>query len=94
MGHSWFTLGKFALGVLYVIIFLSMISNSTGVRKLSKKVHMMASPAVRSVNKVRDIKKIASETSHECEICVIFTTRLYHKALKIDFVWSDMANNL
>ena len=55
---------------------------------LSKKVHTMASPAVRSVNKSRDIKN-AYETSHVYEICVMFTMCLYNKALKIDFAWSD-----
>ena len=59
----------------------------------SKKVRTVASPTVRSVNKSRGTQNcIRYEPQYA--ICLVFTIRLYYKALKIDFIWSDMANNL
>ena len=51
----------------------------------------MASPAVISVNRSHGTTNyIRNEPQYA--IRVVFTTRLYYKALQNDFVWPDMAN--
>ena len=75
------TLCKFVWG-WYVIIFLYMQFwiRLAAASYRDKKVQTVASPAVRSVNKSRDTRNCAQK-GPEYAICVIFTTRLYYKAL-------------
>ena len=47
-----------------------------------KKVRTVASPVVRSINKSRDTRH-CFENEPEYEICVLFTTHFYYKALGI-----------
>ena len=46
-----------------------------------------------SVGKSRD-RQHCIRNEQQYEIRDVFTTRLCYNAMKIDFVWSDMANNL
>ena len=78
------TLGKFDWGVRYVIIFLfvQFWIRLGVVSYYSKEVQTAASLVVRSVNKSRDTRNCV-QNEPEYAICVIFTTRLYYKALGI-----------
>ena len=69
--------------------------NSTGCCKLPQYESLYCGlfRAERLINSSRDTQNcIWSESQYA--ICVAFTTRLYDKTLKIDFVWPGMANNL
>ena len=87
-------MGKFDWEVWYVIIFLSVQCwiRLAAVSHRGKN-RTVASPAVRSVNKSRD-KQICFRNEPQYAICVVFTTRFYYRAMKIDFVQPDMANYL
>ena len=78
------TLGKFNWGVGYVIIFLyvQFWIRLAVVSYRGKKVRTVASPAARSVNTSRDTRNCVQKEP-EYAICVIFSTRLYYKALGI-----------
>ena len=61
-----------------------------------KKVRTVASPAVRAVNKSRDTWNYV-QNEPEYAICVIFTTRLYYKALWLiwwGLIWQIRHNHL
>ena len=75
-------MGKFDWGAWYVIIFLfaQFWIRLAAVSCRGKKVWTVAFPAVRSVNKSRDTRNCVLNEPHYV-ICVIFTTRLYCKAL-------------
>ena len=77
-------LGKSDWGVRYVIIFLyvQFWIRLAAVSYRGKKVRTVASPAVRSVHTSRDTRNRV-QNEPEYAICVIFTTRLYYKALGI-----------
>ena len=78
----WVSMGKFNWGFWYAIIFLyvQFWIRPAAVSYLGKKVRTVASPAVRSVNKSRNTRNCVQKEP-EYAICVIFTTRLYHKSL-------------
>ena len=75
------TMGKLDWGVQYVIIFLyvQFWIRLDAVIYRGKEVRTAASPAVRSVNKSRNWV----QNEPEYATCVLFTTRLYYKALGI-----------
>ena len=77
-------MGKFDLGVRYVIIFLYVqfwIRLGT-VSYRGKKVRTVVSPAVRSVIKSRDTRNCV-QNEPKYAICVLVATRLYYKAMGI-----------
>ena len=79
------------LGVWYVIILLwvQFWIRLAAVSYHSKKMCTVASPVVRSVRKSRDTHN-CMRNEPQYTICVIFTTRLYYKALKLillDLTW-------
>ena len=78
---SMYTLGKFDLGVRYVIIFLyaQFSVRLAAVSYRGEKVRTVVCPAVRSVNTSRDTRNCI-QNGAEYTICVLFTTRLYYKA--------------
>ena len=87
----WETVGKFDWGFRYVIIFLyvQFWIRLAAVSYRGKKVWIVASPAVRSVNKSRDTRNCV-QNEPEYAICVIFTTLLYYKAIGLilcDLEW-------
>ena len=89
-------LGKFDWGVWYVIIFLYVQCwiRLTAVSYRNKKVRTLASPVVRSVKKSCDTPNCV-RNEPEYAICVLFTTRLYYKALEInlcDLMWQIRRN--
>ena len=75
-------MGKFDWGFWYVIIFLyvQFWIRLAAVSYRGKKGRTVASPAVRSVNKSR-VKRTCVQNEPEYEICVIFNTLLYYKAI-------------
>ena len=77
-------MGKFDWGVRYVIIFLyeKFIIRLAAVSYRGKNVRTVASQAVRSANKSRDTRNCI-QNELEYAICVLFTIRLYNKALEI-----------
>ena len=77
-------LGKFDRKVRYVIIFLyvQFLIRLAAVSYRGKKVRTVVSSAVRSVDKSSDTRNCV-QNGPEFAICVIFTTRLYFKALGI-----------
>ena len=84
-------MGKFDWGLWYVIIFqyVQFWIRLAAVNYCGKKVQTQASPAARSVNKSRDTRNCI-QNEPESVICVIFTTRLYYKALWLiacDLIW-------
>ena len=78
------TLGAFDWGVRYVIIFLyvQFLIRLAAVSYRGEKVQTVVCPAVRSVNKSRDTRNCV-QNGAEYTICVLFTTRLYYKAIGI-----------
>ena len=78
------TMGKFDWAVRYVIIFLyvQFWLRLAAVSYRGEKVQTVVSPAVRSVNKSGDTRNFV-ENGTEYAMCVIFTIRLYYKALGI-----------
>ena len=79
-------MGKFDWGFRYVIIFLwvQFWIRLAAVSYGGKKVRTVASSVVRSVNTSFDtLKCIRNESQYA--ICVVFTTRLHYKAMKIIF---------
>ena len=76
--------GQVRLGVRYVIIFLYVffLIRLAAVRYHGEKVRTVVCPAVISVNKSRDIRN-CTQNGAEYTICVLFTARLYYKALEI-----------
>ena len=89
--------GQVRLGVWYITIFLYVQSwtRLTAVSYHRKKIRTGASPAVRSVNEPRDTRNCA-QNEPEDVICVIFTTCLYYKALRLilcDLVWQICHNH-
>ena len=91
---NMFTLGKFNWGGgggggggCYVIIFLyvQFWIRLAAVNYCGKKVRIVVSPAVRSINKSHDTRNcVQNEPEHA--VCVIFTTLLYYKALGLIYV--------
>ena len=82
LGHE--TMGKFDCGVRYVIIFqyVQFLIRLAAVSYRGEKVRTVVCPAVRSVNKSSDTRNCV-QNGAEYTICVLFTTRLYYKALGI-----------
>ena len=78
------SLGKFDWGVWCVIIFLwvQFWIRLAAESYRGKKVRTAASYAVRSVNKSRDTHNCIRDEP-QYAICVVFTTRLFYKALKL-----------
>ena len=77
-------IGKFHWEVWCVIIFLCVQFwiRLAAASYRGKKVRTVASPVVRSVNKSRD-RRNYFQNEPEYASCVIFTTRLYYKALEL-----------
>ena len=77
-------LDKFDWGVRYVIIFLyvQFLIRLAAVSYRGEKVRTVVCPAVRSVNKSCDTRNCV-QNGAEYTICVLFTTRLFYKALGI-----------
>ena len=77
-------MGKFDWGVRYVIIFLyvQFLIRLAAVSYRGEKVRIVVCPGVRSVNKSTDTRNCV-QNGAEYTICVLFTTRLYYKALGI-----------
>ena len=82
--HSHGFIGQVQLGVRYVIILLyvQFWIRLAAVSYHGKKVRTVVFPMVRSVNTPRDTRNCV-KNEPEYAICVIFTTRLYHKTLGI-----------
>ena len=79
---------------LYVIIFLKVqfYIRLTVVGYRGKKISTKAAPMLRSLNNSLYTQNcIRNEPQHAMGI--VSLGRLYHKAVKIDFVWCDIANN-
>ena len=81
------TVGKFDWGIRSVIIFLyvQFWFRLAAVSYRGKKVRTVVSSVVRSVNKSRGTRNCVQNVRYA--ICVIFTTRLYYKALGI-ILWA------
>ena len=75
-------MGKFDWKVWYAIIFLYVHFwiRLAAVSYRGRKARTDAFPVMRSVNKSRDTWNYV-QNEPEYTICVIFTTRLYYKAL-------------
>ena len=89
--------GKFDWVVRYVIIFLyvQFWIRLAAVSYRGKKVRTVASPAVRSVHKSRDIRNCV-QNEPEFATCIRLTTHLYYKALSIilyDLIWQIRHNH-
>ena len=80
--HLMTELGKFDWDVRYVIIFLyvEILIRLAAVSYRGEWVRTVVRPAVRSVNESRDTRNCV-QNGAEYTNCVLFTTRLYYKAL-------------
>ena len=91
-GRSYvMTMGQFDWGIWYLIIFLyvQFWVRLAAVIYRGKENRTVASLEVRSVNKSRDTRNNV-KIKPAYAICVIFTTHLYYKALRLilcDMIW-------
>ena len=85
------SMGKFDWGISFVIIFLwvQFCVRLAVASYRVKKVRTVASPVVRWANKSRDTHN-CMRNEPQYAICVVFTTRLYYKVRKVDFLGSDL----
>ena len=81
LGLHWSSL-TWGFGYRYVVIFLyvQFWIRLAAVSYRGKKVRTLASPVVRSINKSHGTRNCV-QNEPDYAICVIFTTRLYYKAL-------------
>ena len=84
--NDWWEWASSTRGLFVFFLQIQLCIRLDAVSYRCNKVRIMASPAVRSVNKFRDTQNCIQDEP-QYAICVVFTARLYHTARWECWAW-------